>query len=157
MEFESELTYVTIKQKLLSITKPLNYWNHLAEHQFFAKWNKDDSFYLMKTGSILSVRPILPFAGRIEVHDNSTYIVGGFTLTKGQKVLLTCSIGFVWILFLFACFFNNNFDKYGKIFIFVAISVWSLLLYLRFRYFTEAFQTNLQNEVIEFIKLHLLN
>lgn len=157
MEFESKLSCEIIKQRLLAIAKPINYWNYISEHQFLAKWNKNDSFYLMETGGIMSARPILPFIGKIEVRGNSTYIVGKFTLTKPAKILLTCFCGAVWILFLFICFLNSNFDIGRKVFIFIAVAVWSLFLYTIFRYVTSLFQKKEQRDVIEFIKKYLLD
>lgn len=156
MEFESKLSREIIKQRLIAFTKPVNYWNYISEHQFLAKWNKGDSFYLMKTGGIMSVRPLLPFVGKIEVRDNITYIIGKFTLMKSAKIVLACFCGVAWILFLFICFLNSDFDIVKKIFVFIAIVIWTIFIYTLFRYVPGLFQKKQQKEVVDFIGKHLL-
>lgn len=153
MEFESKLSCETIKQRLITHAQPLNMSNSLTEHQFLFKWREDSSFYLMKTGGS---RPVLPFVGRIEARENSTYVVGKFTLAKSAKVVLACFFGCAWILFLFACFLNDNFDITGKIIVFVAIATWTILGYAFFRYVPGLFQKRQQSDVVEFIEKHLL-
>ena len=156
MEFESKLSPDTMKERLITNSLPLTYSNYLSAHKLLGKWNKDDTFYLLKTGGPFSVRNVLPFVGRIAIHDNTTYIVGKFTLAKSAKVILTCFFGLAWIMILFGCFLNNNFDIFGKVFVFIAITVWTILGYALFRFIPGIFQKKQQADVIKFIKQHLM-
>lgn len=121
MEFETKLSRETIKQRLFIFANPLNYSNYHSEHKFLAKWNTGDSFYLLETGGSLSMNPVLPFVGKIEIRDNATYIVGKFDLVKSAKVMIASFFGLWWIVILFGCFLNSNFDMFGKILLFFSL------------------------------------
>ena len=156
MTFETKLSREAIKQRLFIFANPINFSNCLSEHTLLFKWNKDNSFYLLKTGGY-SMRPILPFVGKIDAQDSSTYIIGKFDLTKSEKVMLACFFGFAWILVLFSCLLNSNFDIAGKTIIFTFVAFWTISGYAFIKYFPPLLQKKQQAAVIEFINQYLLD
>jgi hypothetical protein len=72
-------------------------------------------------------------------------------------VLLGCFFGFAWMMFLFSCFLNGNFNASGKLIVFVAVGIWSVLGYAFFRFIPAAFQQQQQSDVVKFIEMHLLS
>lgn len=158
MKFETKLSCETIKQRLFNFADPISTSNYLSENQYLFKWNNCSYFYIMKTGDFHPRQRFdLPFVARIEVHNNSTYIIGKFALAKSTKIALTCFFGFTWIMALFGCFLNSNFNIFGKVIVFVCYIVITIIGFLSFSFFPGLFQKRQQRAVIEFIKQHLLS
>lgn len=88
MEFESDISYEQVKQRLLSKTEPFDFSNRLSENTFLAKWNGNETFYLYKTGGIMSWRPYRVFTGKVSSRDIGSIISGDFLLDKQSKIFL---------------------------------------------------------------------
>ena len=155
MEFETTLSPEQIKARLLLYTKPLMLLDAPTDHQFLSKWNRDDSFYLFKTGGVFSVRPFLPFIGKVEQQGDHYVISGKFDLIKRGKIMLAGFFGLAWLSAAVICFFNPNYPTIGKIIPFLALSIWTIILNILFRHVPSLFQKKQQAEVIQFIKEHL--
>jgi len=157
MEFETNLSQEQIKQRLNTYAKPMTRSAHLTEHQFLAKWNKDDSFELLETGGFLAVRPVLPFVGRVEQHGDSNTISGKFALSRTVKTVLAYFFGIALAAILFIGFLNAAFDLLGTIIVISMLLIWATLLYALFRFVPGIFQKKQQAVVVEFIEKYLLD
>lgn len=157
MEFESSLTRAQVRDRLAVFAKPLTNFADLAEHQFYAKWDKDNSFCLLKTGGMLSVRPAVPFIGTVEQREDRSVITGKFSLANPLKIRLASFFGFAWLIFLFACFMSPNSDISGTITVAIVVSLWAVLCYKLVCYVPNLFQKRRQAAVLEFIHTHLLS
>jgi hypothetical protein len=134
----------------------MNFSNSITENTFLSKWNKDDSFYLLRVGGLFSPKPINPFVGRVASSDEGSIISGKFTLIKSSKIILGCFFGFAWAIAFFMCFLNRNFNFTGKTITFLAYATWTVLGYVFFRYVPNLFHRKEQEAVIDFIERNLL-
>ncbi|MCL2496883.1 MAG: hypothetical protein FWF04_05650 [Clostridiales bacterium] len=164
MEFESSLSCEQVKSRLLTVTIPLTFSNIslYSEGNFLAKWNKNDTFYLIKTGGsgiinpMMAMNPIPPFVGEVISKDTGSIIKGKFSLAKSTKIVVSCFLGFIWLLLLFASFLNTNHEVGVKLLVFMGGAVFSALFYAMFSYVPNfAYRKNHQ-AVIGFINDNLL-
>jgi hypothetical protein len=156
MEFESKLTPDQIKYRLTVLTLPLNGSTSYLQNQLLSKWNKDGTFYLLHTGDWYMVRSINPFVGIVTPHVVGATIRGKFILAKSDKVILCCFFGLAWMVMLSSCLLNKNFDFLRILLTIIALSIWTALVYMMFRYLPACFEKKNQKAVIEFIKKNLL-
>ena len=158
VEFETALSREQIMQRLLVFAKPLKgkSFGYFSENEFLSKWEDNGTFYLLRTAGAFSVKPVLPFVGKVVEREDSTVIVGKFGLAKAMKIMLLCFFGLAWIPFSFICFLNPNYDIAGKLFVFSMICIWTASVYAIFRFVPALFQKQQQEAVLEFIEKHLL-
>ena len=154
MEFETKLSPEIIRQRLSAGTRPMNFINGLMKYRLLSKWNKDDTFYLFKTGSGIYESAALPFVGRIETRDGANYIIGKFTLSKASKIFFTCFFGFPWVYFFLDSLMNPNNNVSVKAIEFIA--VWTLSGYLFVKVIPKLIQWKQQEEVVEYIRENLM-
>lgn len=86
-EWYSELPPEKVRARLLVRAKPWkSVWDAYDEHRLLVKFLPDGRFYLLQTGGMWSLRPHLPFVGRITPWEAGSLIAGDFTMSKGGWV-----------------------------------------------------------------------
>ncbi|MEA5040603.1 MAG: hypothetical protein VB086_12335 [Clostridiaceae bacterium] len=85
MEFETKLSPEIIRQRLSAGTRPMNFANGLSEHRLLFKWNKNNTFYLFKTGGIFLHHPLCLLWEGSKPATALLTLLGNSRLRKRQK------------------------------------------------------------------------
>lgn len=157
MEFKTDLSQNQIRQILSLKTKPFSNFELASEIGFLSKWNHDNTFYLWKSQGLFSVRPVLPFVGKVNVHNNITVIEGDFSNTKSNKAFLLLFIGFAWLIVLAGIISNPGFSSVVKTSAFAILVIWTFIGYAFFYYLPGILQKKQRKEVLNFIQENLVD
>ncbi|MDD3346489.1 hypothetical protein [Oscillibacter sp.] len=151
-EFYSALTPEQLRARLLVRARPMKSGWAYEEHQVFAKLLPDGRFYVIKTGGMWQVRPLLPFVGQIVPAEGGCYVSGGFLPPKGMKNAL---LGVMLAVFCMILAVSGG-DPFAVAAACVMVPLWGGGGWLLWTRFAPLFAHREQEETLKFVEENLL-
>lgn len=155
MEFVTPLSRDQIKHRIAALTESYSaYLLRMEPDKFYSKWNRDSSFYLLRTGTVFFMRT-LPFVGKVKTRDGVTVITGRFGLTKAAIVMYALFCSAAALTVLGTALFSGRYDAGTVIFLLAVLSLWTAFGYCLIRYVPLLFMKRHKQAVLKFIERHL--
>ncbi len=149
--FDSRLSPEQVRARLLVRARPMKSWVY-EEHQVFARLLPDGGFYLVKTGGMWQVKPLLPFVGTVTAAEGGCRICGGFYPTRAMRNLL---LGMMAVAFVVGLAFTGL-SAYALTILTFCVLLWGGLCWLLLTKLAPALNRRQQRETIAFIEENLL-
>ena len=156
MIFESKLSCEQIKHRLIAKTEPLGFQLFLTD-EFLAKWDRDDTFYLLIMSEWQSIFPSHSFVGKVKPNATGCTINGKFTMLLRAKIFTACFSALPWVIMFFKLINGDIFDAFIVTMVAMILLTWSVSICVFFRYGIAYFQKKDHEKVINFINENLLD
>ncbi len=150
--FDSRLSPEQVCARLQVRARPMRSGWAYEENQVLTRLLPDGGFYLVKTGGMWQVKPLLPFVGTVTAAEGGCRICGGFCPTKAMRNLL---LGMMAVAFAVGLAFTGL-SAYALATLSFCVLLWGGLCWFLLTKLAPALNRRQQRETIAFIEENLL-
>lgn len=150
--FDSRLSPERVCARLQVRARPMRSGWAYEENQVLTRLLPDGGFYLVKTGGMWQVKPLLPFVGTVTAAEGGCRICGGFCPTKAMRNLL---LGMMVVAFAVGLAFTGV-SAYALATLSFCVLLWGGLCWFLLIKLAPALNRRQQRETIAFIEENLL-